>query len=203
MAITWGYVRVSTDDQGSGLAAQRAVVVAAGVDERHIRTDDGVSGMVFDRPALNSLLTEMQKGDVLVIHKMDRLGRSVRGVLNLIEEIRVRGIELRFLHEQIDTTTAHGKFFFVVMLAMAEMERNMISDRTKTALAEIKRTGIGKLGKPVKVGRPTKLSNDDVATIRAAVADRTPIAKLARQYGVSRGTIYNCVDNTSETGTIV
>jgi len=197
MGITWGYIRVSTEDQGAGLAAQKNAVLASGVDERHLRVDDGVSGAKFDRPALNALLGEVRTGDVIVIHKMDRLGRSVRGVLNLIENIRDLKVELRFLHENIDTTTPHGKFFFVVMLGLAEMERDMISARTKTALAEIKRTGIGKNGNPVKIGRRPKLSADDAEKVVAAAEAGEHIAKLARQYNVSRETIYGCLRKVS------
>jgi DNA invertase Pin-like site-specific DNA recombinase len=198
MGITWGYIRVSTDDQGAGLAAQKAAVLASGVDERHLAVDDGVSGTKFDRPALNRLLAEARTGDVIVIHKMDRLGRSVRGVLNLIENIRALNVELRFLHENIDTTTPHGKFFFVVMLGLAEMERDMISARTKSALAEIKRTGIGKRGLPVKIGRKPKLAEEQIEQVRSQVAEGKHVAKVARAFGVSRQTVYNCLETVSK-----
>lgn len=193
MSITWGYVRVSTDEQGAGLAAQKAAILAAGVDDRHVRVDEGVSGAKMDRPALNALLEEMRPNDVLVIHKMDRLGRSVRGVLNLIEKIRTRKIELRFLYENIDTTTPHGKFFFVIMLALAEMERDMISARTKTALAEIKRTGLGKSGQPVKIGRRRSLTAEQEIQVAEAIERGEMPARLARQFGVSRTTIYKTI----------
>lgn len=200
MPITWGYVRVSTEDQGVGLAAQKAIVQAAGVDDRHLYIDDGVSGTKFDRPALTRLLGVMQAQDVLVVHKMDRLGRSVLGVLTLIEQIRKMNVELRFIHENIDTTTPHGKFFFVVMLGLAEMERDMISARTKTALAEIKRTGIGKKGQPVKIGRPAKLTDEERSRIKELREKGVGVSALARRFKVSRETIYNLTGESERAG---
>lgn len=195
MAILWGYLRVSTDDQGVGLAAQKQAVLMAGVDERHLRIDEGVSGTKFERPALASLKAEMQRGDTLVVAKLDRLGRSIYGVLGLFKEFDAMGIEIRVLHEQIDTTTPSGKLLRGVLLLIAEFERDMIASRTKAALAEIKRTGIGKNGLPVQIGRRQKLTNAEVVQIKGKIADGEHVAKLARQYGVSRATIYNTVKN--------
>src|SRR5262245_26297348 len=137
MPITWGYARVSTEEQGAGLAAQKQKIFEAGVDARFLRIDEGVSGTLFgeNRPALEALLKEVRAGDTIIVHKLDRLGRSVRGVLNLIASLSQQKIELKVLVENIDTTTPHGKFMLHVLLALAEMERDMISSRTKTALA--------------------------------------------------------------------
>ena len=193
MSIAWGYVRVSTDDQGVGLAAQRTAILGAGVDARHMRVDEGISGTRFDRPALVQLMGEMQKGDTLVVAKLDRLGRSIYGVLGLFKDLEKLGVEVKVLHEQIDTTTPSGKLLRGVLLLIAEFERDMISSRTKYALAEIKRTGIGKSGLPVKVGRRRSLTEQQEAEVVAAVEAGAMPAKLARQYSVSRATIYNVV----------
>jgi DNA invertase Pin-like site-specific DNA recombinase len=193
MPITWGYLRVSTDDQGAGLAAQREAVLGAGVDERFLRIDEGISGATFDRPALNALMGELHKGDTLIVHKLDRIGRSVRGVVNFIADLAERKVELKVISEQIDTTTPHGKFTLHIMLALAEMERDLISSRTKAALAEIKRTGIGKSGQPVTIGRPAKLSPEDREDIRRLREEGARISTLARHYDVCRETIYNII----------
>lgn len=198
MAILWGYLRVSTDDQGVGLAAQKQAVVMAGVDDRHMRIDEGISGTKFERPALNALKAEMQRGDTLVVAKLDRLGRSIYGVLGLFKEFEAMGIEIRVLHEQIDTTTPSGKLLRGVLLLIAEFERDMIASRTKAALAEIRRTGIGKKGLPVQIGRRQKLTIADAALIKGKIVAGEHVSKLARQYGVSRSTIYNTIKNGAQ-----
>jgi DNA invertase Pin-like site-specific DNA recombinase len=100
------------------------------------------------------------------------------------------GVELKTLTEAIDTTTPTGAFFFTVIAAFAQLERDMISSRTKAALAEIKRTGLGKAGKPVTVGRPSALSMAQIATIKARLMRGERVTHLAREYRVSRTTIY-------------
>jgi DNA invertase Pin-like site-specific DNA recombinase len=192
MPIIWGYCRVSTGDQGAGLAAQRQAIIQAGVDARFLRVDEGVSGTLFgeDRPALEALLKEVRAEDVIIVHKLDRLGRSVRGVLNLIASLTQQKIVLKVLVENIDTTTPHGKFMLHVLLALAEMERNMISSRTKTALAEIKRTGIGKSGKPVRVGGQEKVTATDVEEMRRLLDAGAKVSNVAPRYGISRETVY-------------
>jgi DNA invertase Pin-like site-specific DNA recombinase len=194
MGIAWGYIRVSTEDQGAGLAAQKNAVLAAGVDERHLRIDEGVSGAKFDRPALNTLLAEMRKGDTLVVTKLDRLGRSIYGVLELFQKLSKAEVEVRVIQDQIDTSTPTGRAMRNMLLTFAEWEREMISFRTKEALAHIKRTGIGKNGLPVKIGRRPKLSAEEVEGARSMVADGMHVAKVARQLGVSRQTVYNCLE---------
>lgn len=194
MAITWGYCRVSTDDQGAGLAAQKAAVVAAGVDERHMIVDEGISGTKFERPGLTRILAEMRSGDVLVCAKLDRLGRSVYGVLGLFKQLESMGVEVRILHEQIDTTTPAGKLMRNMLLTMAEFERDMISHRTKIALAEIKRTGIGKDGTRKTIGRPPALTPDQVQEMNALYSNGMRIASLARRFGITTKTVYAHLD---------
>jgi DNA invertase Pin-like site-specific DNA recombinase len=192
MPITWGYARVSTEEQGAGLAAQKQAILQAGVDERFLRVDEGVSGTLFgaDRPALDALLKEVRASDTVVVYKLDRLGRSVRGVVNLIANLTQQKVELKVLVEHIDTTTPHGKFMLHILLALAEMERDMISSRTKAALAEIKRTGIGKNGEPVKIGRAEKVSAADVERMRELMEAGAKVSDIARRYGISRETVY-------------
>jgi DNA invertase Pin-like site-specific DNA recombinase len=194
MAITWGYVRVSTDDQGAGLAAQKAAVMAAGVDERHLVVDEGISGTKFERPGLNRILTEMRRGDVLVCAKLDRLGRSVYGVLGLFKQLEALGVEVRVLHEQIDTTTPAGKLMRNMLLTMAEFERDMISHRTKIALAEIKRTGIGKAGAPVTIGRPRAITPEQRDELNRLYDEGAKVAALARYFKTTPKTIYANID---------
>jgi DNA invertase Pin-like site-specific DNA recombinase len=194
MAITWGYVRVSTDDQGAGLAAQKQAVLSAGVDERHLVVDEGISGTKFDRPGLKRIMAEMRRGDLLVCAKLDRLGRSVYGVLGLFKQLEELGVEVKVLHESIDTTTPAGKLMRNMLLTMAEFERDMIASRTKAALAEIKRTGLGKDGTPKTIGRKKALDDAQRKELLDLYDKGVRIADLARHFKVAPKTIYASLD---------
>ncbi|CET64149.1 site-specific recombinase [Salmonella enterica subsp. enterica serovar Typhi] len=121
-----GYVRVSTNDQNTDL--QRNALSCAGCERIF---EDKISGTKSDRPGLKKLLRTLSAGDTLVVWKLDRLGRSMRHLVTLIEELRQRGVNFRSLTDSIDTSTPMGRFFFHVMGALAEMERELIVERTR------------------------------------------------------------------------
>lgn len=124
-----GYVRVSTNDQNTDL--QRNALNCAGCE---LIFEDKISGTKSERPGLKKLLRTLSEGDTLVVWKLDRLGRSMRHLVVLVEELRERGVNFRSLTDSIDTSTPMGRFFFHIMGALAEMERELIVERTRAGL---------------------------------------------------------------------
>src|SRR4051794_29188200 len=117
-----GYMRVSSADERQSVDLQRDALIAAGVDERHLH-QDRASGTRDDRPGLKACLADLRPGDVLVVWKLDRLGRSLSHLIRIIDEFKGRGVAFRSLTEAIDTTTAHGAFLFNLFGSLAEYER--------------------------------------------------------------------------------
>ncbi|MEM7291039.1 MAG: recombinase family protein [Pseudomonadota bacterium] len=137
--VTYGYARVSTDDQD--LALQIAALTKEGIPERLIFSEHA-SGSNMKRKSLQDLLTRyLRQGDTLVVWKLDRLGRDLKGVLETIEDLDKRGIEFVSLTERFDTSTPMGRAFMQIALVFAELERNMVSERTKTGMAAQKAAG--------------------------------------------------------------
>ena len=126
-----GYARVSTEDQN--LALQLDALRAAGCEL--IFRDEGVSGSETDRVELNKALQALAAGDVLVVWKLDRLGRSLAHLMHIVTRLEAKAIGFRSLSEAIDTTTASGRLLFHVVGAIAEFERNLISERTSAGMA--------------------------------------------------------------------
>lgn len=126
-----GYARVSTAEQS--LDYQLEALKLAGCDV--IYGDEGISGTCRDRPAFNKALEEMEAGDTLVVWKLDRMSRSLKHLIEIHDELQERGAFLDSITERLDTSTAMGKFVFQVISAIAELERNIISERTKAGLA--------------------------------------------------------------------
>ena len=135
---TWGYARVSTDDQE--LRMQIDALEAYGVDGIF---KEKASGGTMEREALNWMMDDisLRRGDTIVVYKLDRLGRSVKGLIEAIEHIQDRGARLVSLNDHIDTGTANGRLLFNVIAAVAQWEREMISERTKAGMAAAKRAG--------------------------------------------------------------
>jgi DNA invertase Pin-like site-specific DNA recombinase len=177
-AMLIGYARVSTDDQVT--AAQVAALKAAGC-ERIYR--EKASGGRWDRPELHRLLDQMRKGDVLVVWKLDRLSRSLRDVLTIMERLRDSGAGFRSLTEAIDTTTAAGRMMMQMVGVFAEFERAMLKERTKAGLDVAREEG--RIG-----GRRPKLSERQQAEVRKMVAkgDKTA-ADAARLFKVHPATV--------------
>jgi DNA invertase Pin-like site-specific DNA recombinase len=173
-----GYARVSTDDQDT--AAQVAALKAGGC-ERIYR--EKASGGRWDRPELHRLLDQMRKGDVLVVWKLDRLSRSLRDVLTIMERLRDSGAGFRSLTEAIDTTTAAGRMMMQMVGVFAEFERAMLKERTKAGLDAAREEG--RIG-----GRRPKLSERQQVEVRKMVAkgDKTA-ADAARLFKVHPATV--------------
>ncbi|KKW50711.1 recombinase family protein [Pantoea stewartii] len=131
-----GYVRVSTNDQNTDL--QRNALQSANCEQIF---EDKISGKTSERPGLKRALRTLKAGDTLVVWKLDRLGRSMRHLVMLTEELRERGVNFRSLTDSIDTSTPMGRFFFHVMGALAEMERELIVERTRAGLSAAREKG--------------------------------------------------------------
>ncbi|MFP1740059.1 recombinase family protein [Lonsdalea quercina] len=173
-----GYMRVSTIDQSNYL--QRDALISAGCDQIF---EDRMSGKVENRPGLKRALKCMEKGDSLIVWKLDRLGRSVKNLIALISELHDRGIHFRSLTDSIDTGTAMGRFFFHVMSALAEMERELIVERTLAGMAAARAQG--RVG-----GRPRVLSLTDREMIGRLLANGYNREQISLTYGIGRSTLY-------------
>lgn len=139
----FGYARVSTDDQNIDMQVQ--AMIAAGVPEPLIFTEHK-SGKSMDRPMFKKLLRAVRPGDCIVVWKLDRLGRSMIGVLETIEMFTREGIHFRVLRDNIDTTSPMGRFVMHLFAAIADLERSLISERTKAGVANYIAQG-GKMGR--------------------------------------------------------
>ncbi|NKC16686.1 MAG: helix-turn-helix domain-containing protein [Gammaproteobacteria bacterium] len=169
-----GYARVSTADQD--LALQEAGC------ERVFT--DGMSGARADRPGLSEALDFAREGDVIAIWRLDRLGRSLRDLLGLVQVLDERGVGLKSLTESLDTTAPGGRLIFQVFGAIAEFERNLIRERTTAALA-----AAGARGR--RGGRPRSFTDQDVAAAKALLADpELTVAEVAERLGCSPATLY-------------
>lgn len=174
-----GYARVSTADQRLDL--QVDALTRAGCERIF---SDHASGGRGDRVGLADALSHLRAGDTLVVWKLDRLGRTVRQLVDFTAELRVKEINFASLTDGIDTGTAAGRFFFHVMAAMAEMERDLVRERTMAGLAAAKSRG--RLG-----GRPSKLTTQQISHAKLLLADPAVSgAEVAQTLGVARSTLY-------------
>ncbi|HGT8062833.1 TPA: recombinase family protein [Escherichia coli] len=173
-----GYVRVSTNDQNTAL--QRNALDSAGCE---LIYEDKISGKTSDRPGLKRVLKALGEGDTLVVWKLDRLGRSMRHLVVLVEELRERGINFRSLTDSIDTSTPMGRFFFHVMGALAEMERELIVERTRAGLAAARAEG--RIG-----GRRPKYSEAEWAQMGRLIEGGMERKQVAIIYDVGVSTLY-------------
>lgn len=177
-----GYARVSTGDQDT--AAQIKALQAAGVEKVYT---EHASGGRWNRPELHKALDQLRAGDVLVVWKLDRLSRSLKDLLTLLEQIEQRGAGFRSLTENIDTTTPAGRMMMQMVGSFAEFERAMIRERTRAGLEQARQQG--RVG-----GRRPKLTAQQQQEIRDAVqSGRRTAADCARLFGVSPATVSRIV----------
>ncbi len=178
-----GYARVSTAEQT--LALQEDALRMAGCEK--IFTDT-MRGVRAERPGLAGALAFLRPGDVLVVWRLDRLGRSLKALIETLNGLEARGIGFKSLTEQLDTTTSGGKLIFHVFGALAEFERDLIRERTQAGLAAARARG-RRGGRPKKLGTPTK-----VAMAQALYDDkRHSVTEICKTLGISRATLYRYV----------
>lgn len=182
-AMKIGYSRVSTDDQHPEAQADR--LKADGCER--VFTDKGVSGRKASRPEWDRCLEHLREGDALVVVRLDRMGRSVRNLIDVVTGLEARGVNLRVIDQGIDTSTSAGRFFFHVMAALAEMEADMIRERTRDGLAAARARG--RTG-----GRKAKLTDAQAAEVRRMYAAREKtVAEIGALFGITRESVYRYV----------
>jgi DNA invertase Pin-like site-specific DNA recombinase len=176
-----GYVRVSseTDRQNSDL--QRDALIAVGVDSRHL-FEDRASGARTDRSGLRQALAFVRPGDVLVVWKLDRLGRSLTHLIEIVNTLKANRVAFRSLTEGMDTTTASGELFFHVFGALAQYERALIKERVTAGLVAARHRG--RIG-----GRPPVISPEKLEAIVESVRGGMSKAAVCRAFGVKRTTL--------------
>lgn len=173
-----GYARVSTVDQN--LDSQHDALAAAGAERIFA---DTISGTARARPALDELLKQLRVGDVIVVTKYDRLARSLKDLLELVDQIKERGAGFRSLAEDIDTTTPAGRLVFHVFASIAQFERERISERTREGLEAARKRG--RVG-----GRPPALSSaQKIEVKRMRDEEQRPLPEIAQLFRVSTKTV--------------
>jgi DNA invertase Pin-like site-specific DNA recombinase len=182
-----GYERVSTDDQN--LALQQDALQTAGCDKIF---SDKMSGVKADRPGLQQALAYVRSGDTLVVWRLDRLGRSLKDLIALVEDLEQRQIGFRSLQESINTTTSGGKLIFHVFGALAEFERNLMRERTQAGLQAARARGR-------KGGRQHKLTPGQIEIGRSLAADpKRSVTSICEHLGISRPTYYRYIGSKVE-----
>ena len=184
--MKYGYARVSTDDQNPAL--QLAALKRAGC--KTVFKDEGISGATTKRPALLRCLKALQPGDTLIVWKLDRLGRSLRDLIHLLDDFRAGGIKFRSLTEAIDTETPTGRAMWQMIGVLAELERSLITERTRVGVKAAQARG-------VKFGRKPKLSAPQIAHARKLVDQGGSVQDVARLLNVDRATVYRTLQRGS------
>lgn len=174
-----GYLRVSTKDQDLDL--QRDAMHKVGVER--VYADEGVSGATAERPELAKALDYCRDGDTFVVWKLDRMGRSTRQVLDLVEQLRAKGVGFRSLTEGLDTTGPMGIAMITVMAAFAQLERDVMIERTRAGLAAA--AARGKRG-----GRRKLLDDAKLAELRKLRNQGFTVSRLAEMFRISEPSVY-------------
>ncbi len=176
-----GYARVSTQDQNLDL--QLEALTKAGCMKIF---DDKISGSRAERPGLTKALEMLREGDTLVVWKLDRLGRSVKNLVDLVGELHKQAVQFKSLTDAIDTGTPSGRFFFHVMASLAEMERELTIERTRAGL-EVARQ-LGRTG-----GRKRQMTDSKIESAKKLLASGMPPRDVAKNLDVSVPTLYRWV----------
>lgn len=180
--MIYGYARVSTGEQSPALQ----LTALKNVGCTSVFRDNGLSGKNMHRPGLKRCLKALASGDTLTVWKMDRLARSLKDLIGILDDLKERGIEFVSLTEKIDTTTPTGRVMWQMIGAFAEWERSMISERTQAGLKEARRRG-------VKFGPKEKLNSQQVLRAKALVANGEKVSDVAKLYNVGRATLYRAL----------
>ena len=180
-----GYARVSTTDQNLDL--QIDALTKIGCEKIF---DDKLSGTRADRPGLARAMETLRKDDTLVVWKLDRLGRSVKNLVDLVSDLQKQGVNFKSLTDSIDTGTPSGRFFFHVMASLAEMERELTAERTRAGL-EVAR----QLGR--KGGRKRQMTDSKIESAKKLLATGVPPRDVAADLGISVPTLYRWIPASS------
>lgn len=176
-----GYARVSTTDQN--LTLQKEALQKADCERIY---EDEISGTKDNRPGLLQALEMLRKDDTLVVWKLDRLGRSVKSLIQLVSDLNNKGIHFKSLTDSIDTSTPSGRFFFHVMASLAEMERELIVERTKAGLEAAKK--LGRRG-----GRKRKMTDSKLSAATKLLENGVLPKDVANNLGISLATLYRWI----------
>lgn len=181
-----GYMRVSKADGSQSTDLQKDALLSAGVDPSQLY-EDQASGKREDRPGLAACLKALREGDTLLVWKLDRLGRNLRHLINTVHDLTSKGVGLKVLTGHgaaIDTTSAAGKLVFGIFAALAEFERELISERTVAGLDSARARGR-------KGGRPLKMTAAKLRLAMAAMGQpETKVSVLCQELGITRQTLY-------------
>jgi len=186
--MKYGYARVSTDDQTPAL--QLAALKKAGCKTIFKDKLSGASGI--KRPALLRCLKKLEHGDTLIVWKLDRLGRSLRDLITMLDDLKDRGVKFYSLTEAIDTTTPTGRAMWQMIGILAELERSLISERTRAGVKAAKHRG-------VKFGRKPKLTPQQIAYARKLIERGEDKGAVAESFKVNRTTLYRAFANLNQT----
>lgn len=183
-----GYARVSKSDGSQLFDLQKDALVKAGVDQEYIY-QDLASGRKDDRPGLKACLKALQPGNTLLVWKLDRLGRDMKHLVNLVDELNHKKISFKVLSgAEIDTTTANGRLVFGIFAALAEFERELIRERTQAGLLAARARGRNG-------GRPRKMDEHTIKMAMAAMTDRNSVAhEVAKRLNITTTTLYTYVN---------
>ena len=189
-----GYARISKANGAQVLDLQHDALIKAGVAPEHIYNDQA-SGKRDDRPGLMNCLKALRKVDVLVVWKLDRLGRDLRHLVNTVQELSDRGVGFKVLTGKganIDTTTSGGKLIFGIFAALAEFERELMCERTRAGLEAARARGR-------QGGRKFALTKAQVRLAQAAMGKKeTVVSELCAELGITRATLYRYISPTGE-----
>jgi len=195
--MEFGYARVSTKTV-KGRKAQHVDnqverLVAAGIDRENVFTDDGVSGRKASRPAWDELLGKLRKGDRLTVTSMTRVGRSLQNLLDIMQELDRRGVDVIFVDQHIDTSTANGRLVFHIMASLSEYEADLTRQRVLEGLEAARERRGGTMPTRGPSFTPEQRKNAE------ELARKTDFsaARIAEMVGVSRATLYRHVDITA------
>jgi putative DNA-invertase from lambdoid prophage Rac len=182
---TFAYIRVSTTTHEQTTENQRKLITDAGFSVDEFISEDGISGSVksTERPAFAYMMSRLRAGDTCIITAIDRLGRSAVDILSIVEDFKNRGIKLRVMQfDGVDLTSSTGKMLVTMMAAMAELERNMLIERTKAGLERTKAQG-------TKLGAPLTIAPDILRELGTRKAEGLSLDKLQVLFGIPRNTI--------------
>ncbi len=189
-----GYARVSKSDDSQVFDLQTDALIESGVDKENIYTDK-MSGSKNDRPGLESCLKALRENDVLVVWRLDRLGRNLKHLIETVDNLTSRGIGFKVLSGSgvnIDTTTSAGKMIFSIFGALAEYERSLIRERTVAGLKAARARG--RVG-----GRKFQLTKSQVRLAQVAMQNRdSSVSELCKELGITRPTLYRYISPNGE-----